>query len=259
LARVGSLATIASLASDPNCREAYPGLAAAAQGLATPQIRNIGTIGGNLAQRSRCWYYRNPHLTCLKKGGTACPARDGNHLYGVLFDLGACVAPHPSTLAAALMAYGAQVTTSRRQAIPVETLLGDGTDGTRDNLLAPDEVIQFIDLPIPFAGERAAYKRAISRTYAEWPLVEAVIRLFEVGGRISVAHIAVGGVAPVPLRLPDAEAVLAGHALDPGRITAAAQAAIRGARPLPMTGYKIALLEGLITDMLIRLAGGENA
>ena len=87
-ATIGSLVTIAEIAGDPRLALAYPGLAAAAGGLAMPQIRNTGTIGGNLAQRSRCWYYRNPHMACLKKGDNTCPARPGNHLYGVIFDLG---------------------------------------------------------------------------------------------------------------------------------------------------------------------------
>ena len=102
--RISAFATIAALAADARLNAAYPGLAAAAAGLATPQIRHVATLGGNLAQRSRCWYFRDPHIPCLKKGGDGCPARDGNHLYGVAFDLGPCVAPHPSTMAAALIA-----------------------------------------------------------------------------------------------------------------------------------------------------------
>jgi xanthine dehydrogenase YagS FAD-binding subunit len=93
-ARIGAMVTIERLASDPRVRNAYPGFAAAAANPATPQIRSVGTLGGNLAQRSRCWYFRNQHLACLKKGGAICPARGGNHLYGVAFDLGPCVAPH---------------------------------------------------------------------------------------------------------------------------------------------------------------------
>lgn len=253
--RIGAAVTIATLAADDRCRAAYPGLTAAAQGLATPQIRNVGTIGGNLAQRSRCWYYRHPHMACLKKGDPVCPARAGNHLYGVNFDLGPCVAPHPSTLAAALMAYDALVTTTARNAIPAETLIGDGSDGTRDNTLAPDEIIQFVDLAAPVAGERAGYKRVISRAYAEWPLVEAVIRIvLAEGRRVELMRLAIGGVAPVPLRLPGVEAMAARGVLDAGLIAAVARGAIAGAQPLPMTGYKTALLEGLIIDMLTQLA-----
>ena len=112
--RIGAFTTIAAIAADARIAAAYPGLAAAAQGLATPQIRHLATLGGNLAQRSRCWYFRNPHIACLKKGGSDCPARSGNHLYGVAFDLGPCVAPHPSTMAAALLAYDATVVTDQR-------------------------------------------------------------------------------------------------------------------------------------------------
>ncbi len=104
-----------AIAADAQIVRAYPGLAAAAGGLATPQIRHLATVGGNLAQRSRCWYFRNPHFDCFKKGGSDCPSRAGNHLYGVAFDLGPCVAPHPSTLAAALLAYDATVATRQAQ------------------------------------------------------------------------------------------------------------------------------------------------
>jgi xanthine dehydrogenase YagS FAD-binding subunit len=245
---------IADVAGDRRIAEAYPGLAAAAAGLATPQIRNIGTIGGNLAQRSRCWYYRNPHMMCLKKGGDVCPARSGNHLYGVIFDLGPCVAPHPSTLGAALLAYEATVSTSLREGIGVAALFGDGADGSRDHTLQAGEEILRIDLPPPLVGERAGYRRAISRSYAEWPLVEAVIRIAVDGGRVGLARIAVGGVAPVPLRLESAERFLAGKQLDAGTVAATAKHAVVGSTPLAMTRYKVPLLEGVIADVLGRLA-----
>ncbi len=118
-------------------RAAYPGIAAAALGLATPQIRHLATLGGNLAQRSRCWYFRNPHIACLKKGGSDCPARSGNHLYHVAFDLGPCVAPHPSTMAAALLAYDAKVITDQAQRrFRSADLLGDGSNGAADQRAA---------------------------------------------------------------------------------------------------------------------------
>ena len=125
-ATIGAFTTIAAIAADARIAKAYPGLAAAAEGLATPQIRHVATLGGNLAQRSRCWYYRNPHFDCLKKGGADCPARSGNHLYGVAFDLGPCVAPHPSTMAAALLAYEATIVTDRRGDLSELTNRGRG-------------------------------------------------------------------------------------------------------------------------------------
>src|SRR3954465_15556982 len=153
--RIGAYATIAAIAADMQIAAAYPGIAASAQGLATPQIRHLATLGGNLAQRSRCWYFRNPHIACLKKGGSDCPARSGNHLYHAVFDLGPCVAPHPSTMAAALLAYEAKVTTDRRNSLSIGDLLGDGSNGRADNALQPGEMIKSVEVASPLQGERA--------------------------------------------------------------------------------------------------------
>src|ERR1700738_3438377 len=128
-ARIGAFTTIAAIAADARIAATYPGLAASALGLATPQVRHLATLGGNLAQRSRCWYYRNPHIACLKKGGADCPARSGNHPYSVAFDRGPCVAPHPSTMAAALLAYEATITTDQRNGLTIGEVLGDGSHG----------------------------------------------------------------------------------------------------------------------------------
>ena len=200
---------IASIAADAAIAAAYPGLAAAAAGLATPQIRNVATLGGNLAQRSRCWYYRNPHFACLKKGGAGCTARTGNHLWGVAFDLNPCIAPHPSTLGAALLAYDAAIDTTMRR-VAVGPLLDGGPAGNADNGLAPGEIIKSVELLAPLAGERALYKRAISRTHAEWPLVEVVARAVVSDGRLDFVRVVAGGVAPTPLRLPRVETAAEG-------------------------------------------------
>ncbi|WP_050628873.1 FAD binding domain-containing protein [Bradyrhizobium viridifuturi] len=253
-ARVGALTAIAAIASDARLAQAYPGITAAALGLATPQIRHMATLGGNLAQRSRCWYYRNPQIACLKKGGADCPARSGNHLYHVAFDLGPCVAPHPSTMAMALMAYGAKVTTDRRSGLSITDLLGDGSNGAADNLLAPGERIEQIELPAPLAGECAHYKRAISRSYAEWPLVEVCARAVISGGTFREVHIAVGGIAPVPLQLTACATALEGKPATAATIAQAAELATSGAKPLPMTGYKLELLTGLVRDVMERIA-----
>lgn len=251
---IGALTTIAAIAADPRVQAAYPGLAASAQGLATPQVRQVATLGGNLAQRSRCWYFRNPGLDCLKKGGSTCLARAGNHLYGVAFDLGDCVAPHPSTMAAALLAYDGRVVTNQRDGLTIADLLGDGTNGRADHTLAAGEVITAIVLPTALAGERAAYKRAISRSYAEWPLVEVCARVTIANGAFDVARLAAGGIAPVPLRLAACETALQGKPATAATIAQAARLATSGAKPLPMTAYKLDLLEGLVRDILEKLA-----
>jgi xanthine dehydrogenase YagS FAD-binding subunit len=256
-ATIGAFATIATIAADARIRDAYPGVSAAAQGLATPQIRHLATLGGNLAQRSRCWYFRKPHIDCLKKGGSDCPARSGNHLYGVAFDLGPCVAPHPSTMAAALLAYEAKIVTDRRSGLSVRDLLGDASNGRADHALGPGEMIKQIELGIPLAGERALYKRAISRTYAEWPLVELCARAVVADGVFKFVRLGAGGIAPVPLRLQASEAALQGKPADAATIAEAARQATVGAKPLPMTGYKLDLLSGLVRDLLEQLAGNN--
>ncbi|MFG3595491.1 FAD binding domain-containing protein [Bradyrhizobium sp. RDI18] len=252
--RLGALTTIAAIAADARVSAAYPGIAASAQGLATPQVRHFATLGGNLAQRSRCWYYRNPHIACLRKGGPDCPARSGNHLYHVAFDLGPCVAPHPSTMAAALLAYDAKVMTDQRSALTIGELLGDGRNGGSDNALQPGEMIRSIELSSPLQGERALYKRAISRTHAEWPLVEVCARAVVKDGAFQFVRLAAGGIAPVPLRLAAAEAAVQGNAASAANIASAAEQATAGAKPLPMTGYKLDLLKGVVRDLLEKIA-----
>jgi xanthine dehydrogenase YagS FAD-binding subunit len=252
--RIGAFTTIAAIAADPRIAAAYPGIAASAQGLATPQVRHLATLGGNLAQRSRCWYFRNPHIGCLKKGGTDCPARSGNHLYGVAFDRGPCVAPHPSTMAAALLAYDATVITDRRDRLTIGEAFGDGSNGAADHALNPGEMIRGVELPAPLPNERARYKRAISRSYAEWPLVEVCARAVIKDGAFQFIRLSAGGIAPVPLLLSASEAALQGKPATAATIATAARQATMGAKPLPMTGYKLDLLEGVVRDVLEQLA-----
>jgi len=252
--RISAFCSIAAIAADPKLREAYPGLAAAAGDLATPQVRRVATLGGNLAQRSRCWYYRDPQIACLKKGGATCPAREGNHLYGVAFDLGPCVAPHASTMAAALMAYDATVKTNLRERVTIEQLLGDGSSGISDNTLAQGEIIESVELGIPTANERALYRRAISRSGAEWPLVEVVVRAVIENGTFKLVRIVSGAIAPVPLRLRAAESAAQGAIANAATIARTVAQSTLGAKPLAMTGYKLDLLQGLVRDLLERIS-----
>jgi xanthine dehydrogenase YagS FAD-binding subunit len=257
--RIGALVSIATIAADARLRQAYPGLVAAAAGLATPQIRTVATLGGNLAQRTRCWYYRNPHLRCLKKGARGCPARDGNHLYGVAFDLGPCVAPHPSTLGTALLAYDGVIQTDRRGDLSIADLFGNGSDGTADNTLGDGERIVSITLGAPLSRERAIYRRAISRARAEWPLVEVVVRVVIDNAQFHFVRVTAGGIAPVPLRLERVENALQSRLVDDAAIEQAAGLAIEGARPLPQTGYKLQLLQAQIADVLRHVTAVENS
>lgn len=258
--QIGARVTIAAIAAHPAIRAGYPGLAAAAGGLATPQIRARGTLGGNLAQEVRCWYYRSPEFTCLKQGGGACLARSGDHLFHACFDQGPCAAPHPSTLAAALMAYDAMVSIQgERELRSIAAVIGDGAAPRQTNALGEGELIAAVKLPPPAAGERAAYFRAISRSRSEWPLVEVVARLQVSEGTIVSAQVSMGGVANTPLRLPAVEAALSGQPATAETLAAAAPLAADGATPLPMTKYKVALIPGTVLETLERALSGGDA
>lgn len=255
-ARIGALTSIAELATDTRLRAGYPALAATAGGLATPQVRAAGTLGGNLLQRNRCWYYRNPRFACYQTGGEGCPARAGLHLYSAVVDQGPCVAPHPSSIAIALLAYDARVDVHGRGTLAVAEVYGDGSDPTRDHLLAPGEVLTAVDLPPPAAHESAAYHRAIGRAEAEWPLVEAVARLIRADtGEVRSVAVAAGGVARTPLRLPEVEAALDGVVITGEALRAAAERVTDRCTPLPQTGYKVDLFRDTVLEVLERAAG----
>lgn len=233
--------------------DSHPALAITTGGLATPQVRAQGTIAGNLTQRTRCWYYRHPELDCFKSGGDSCPARDGRHLYGVVFDTSDCVHPHPSSIAMALLCYNTEIELADGRRGSTEQLLGDGVDPTRDHTLEHGEVIAAIHIDAPWAGEHGAYFRAISRFEAEWPLVECVVRASVADGVIERVALAIGGVATVPLRMSEAEIGLVGSRVDDATIAAVSAACAEGATPLPETGYKVDLIVATVTETLERL------
>ena len=257
-ARIGALTTIADLLADDRLTGAYPALAATAAAVATPQIRNVATVGGNLLQRNRCWYLRNPAFACHQTGGDACPAREGAHLYSAAIDLGPCIAPHPSSLAVALLAYGATAEVHGRSPLAIADLYGDGGDPTRDHLLERGEILQTIGMPAPVPAERAAYRRATTREAADWPLVEAAVRLVLDGGTITAAAVAVGGVARTPLLLPEVAGALLGGPANARTLGAAADLAASRDRPLPQTAYKLDLLRATLVDTLTAAASAPS-
>lgn len=194
----------------------------------------------------------NPSFRCYKRGGESCPSREGNHSSGVIFDVGPCVFPHPSTLGMALLAYEAQVEIAGHELRPVAALYGDGSDPTRDHKLGANELLTRIVLPPPLQSERTAYVRAISRAQAEWPLVETLVRLVIDDGVITTARVGVGGVANIPLRLANVEVALIGQPATDTSFENVAQRASEGATPLPMTQYKVNLLRGTVYEALQR-------
>lgn len=256
-ASIGATTPVATIANDAALAARYPGLSAAAAALATPQIRAVATLGGNLAQRSRCWYFRSPEAHCLKKGGDRCDARSGDHLVHACFDLGPCIAVHPSTLAMAALAYDAQVELAMvggsKERRSTAAVLGDGSDPGREHAIPDGALITSVALGAPWPRERAAYFRTISRAQSEWPLVEAIARLVVADDdTITHAAVAIGGVAPVPLRRPQVERALVGQRITPQTLRGAAELARDGAAASPMTAYKVPLVAATVLEVLER-------
>ncbi len=256
---IGARATIATIAGDRAIQERYPGFAAAAAGLATPQIRAVATIAGNLLQQVRCWYYRHPDLRCLRSGGDRCRAREGDHLYHVCFDRGPCVAPHPSTMATALLAYDGMVELADGRRVTATDLFGDGSDPTRTHTLQAGQFVSQVLLPAPTPGERGAYLRATNRTRAEWPLVEAVVRVTSSANTITTIAVALGGVANIPMRIQEFEEAMRGKPPTPEAMGEAAQLVVQAASPLRQTAYKVELIPGVIAATIERALEQSDA
>ncbi|MEM9774706.1 MAG: FAD binding domain-containing protein [Chloroflexota bacterium] len=246
---IGALVTIDEVGNNPITAENYAGLAKAANGLATPQIRWAASFGGSLLQKTHCWYFRHPLLLCCKKGDAVCGGREGHHSNGVIFDKGGCSHPHASTLGGSLMAYNATVRTNKRE-MSIFDLYGDGSAHDRDHMLDDDEILTHVMLPAPAAGEKTAYFRSISRFEAEWPIVECTVRLVVEDDSITDAGIGVGGVSQVPLKLPKVEAALIGKPATQATLEQAAEASAEGANPLPQAAWKVEMLVGTLLTTL---------
>jgi len=256
--RIGALATLAHIADHPELKKHYPALADAAGGAATPQIRNMATLGGNIAQRPRCWYYRSGDFDCRKKGGADCYALDGENRFHAIFDTDLiCVCVHPSATATALVAYDASVeivSPKGKRTIKLEKLFSKPVnDPTRENHLQPGEIIEAVLLPAPAAGARSAYKKFKEKESFDWPLVESGVALDLSGGAIRNARVVLGHVAQVPWRATEAEAILNGQKPTPELVTRAAAAAVAGAKPLAKNAYKVRLAR-VILERTLRTA-----
>jgi xanthine dehydrogenase YagS FAD-binding subunit len=245
-ARIGSMATLARIAADAGLRAQYPALAEAASGAATPQIRHMATIGGNLAQRPRCWYYRSADFDCRKKGGSECYAQHGENRFHAIFDTDIlCCCIHPSATGTALLAYGATLETvsaKGKRKVSMEDFFHRPTeDATRENTLGYGEIIETIVLPAPAEGTRAVYRKLKEKESFDWPIVETCVVLTTSGGAVRDARVVLGSVAPTPRRSLEAEAVLKGAKPSDELARRAAEAAVAKAKPLEHNAYKVRL------------------
>ena len=261
--RIGALTTIYELETGSALSGPYAMLAEAARGVATPEIRNQGTLGGNLGQRPRCLHYRSGLTPCLKKGGDRCPAAESPYQnYLSIFGGPNCLAVHASDLAPPLIALGAEVVIegnagSRR--MPMASFFtGPDVDPTRENVLAADEVITHVVLPPMPAGWLGLYTKTRERTAGDFPIVSGAIGYEMASGSMAGVRIVLGGVAPTPLHMTDAQAILEGQAPSEELAKRAADVALAGATPLAHNGFKVDLAHALIWRGVMRLASARS-
>ena len=254
---IGALTTVTEVAENKLVQETYPALARAAAEGASPQLRNQGTIGGNLCQKPRCWYYRGEFL-CLRKGGKLCYAASGENQFHCIFGGGPCYIVHPSDIAPALAAYNASVKTmgpkgARTIAVDAFHVL-PAVSVLRDTVLLQGELVTGIILPPPAKGARSSYRKVRARNSWDFAVAGAAIALSMEQGVVSKARIFLSGAAPVPWRSKAAEEAITGKRLGPDVIAQAADATVKGAQPLEHNGYKVAIVRGIIQEELSALA-----
>jgi xanthine dehydrogenase YagS FAD-binding subunit len=256
--RIGSAVTLADLAANADARRLYPALTDAAAEVGTPQIRNAGTVGGNLNQRPRCWYFRNEEFNCLKKSGSRCFAVDGENKYHAIFGEGPCHIVHPSSLAVPAIALDArfrivgpggerEVAAAEYYQMPDKNLYGE-------TILGPSDLLTHVILPPPGQTRNATYEVRFKQSH-DWPLAMASVALSVQGQNVRAARIVMGSVAPVPWRSPAAETVLVGKRLTEQAAMEAADAAVAAAKPMSQNAYKVQIARTAVKRAILKAAG----
>ena len=256
--RIGALTTIAEVAHQKIIQDRYPALAKAASEVASPQLRNQGTLGGNICQKPRCWYYRG-EFQCLRKGGEKCFAYKGENEFHCIFGSGGiCYIVHPSDTAPVLVAYEAMVQVvgpkgTRR--IPLEKFhVLPSDDVQKETVLKSNEILTDIFLPPPMEGTRSSYRKVRTRRSWDFALAGVALHLRFKGDRVERARVVLSGAAPVPWRSKEVEEVITGRRLEPHTVAQAAEAAVKNAQPLEHNGYKVPLFRGLLEEELLAIA-----
>ena len=254
---LGALTPLVRIERDPEIARRYPALAQAARSIATPQIRNVGTLGGNLCQRPRCWYYRSPLFDCRKKGGDACFAADAGNKYHAILGGGSCPMVHPSDMAVALISLRAEVKLAGPhggRTMPLERFfVGPDQNIKAENVLEAGELLTQAVLPAPSAAHRGVYLKAKERQAYDFALASVALVLDVSDDIVRDARLTLGGVAPVPFRCVAVEEALSGVRATAVDLTAMGDLAVRDARPLKDNGFKVALAASLVRQALASL------
>ncbi len=254
--KIGALTSLADIAANAAVIEKYGALAQAAASVGSPQLRQQGTLGGNLCQKPRCWYYRTD-IRCSKKGGPKCYAVAGENQYHAIFGGGPCFFVHPSDVAVALAALQAQLAISGpsgSKSVKIESFfISPKTNIEKENVLLPGEIVTEIRIPPPASGAKGVYRKITTRGSWDFALVSVAAVIQVEGDAVRAARIVLGGVGPYPWRVEAAEKVLIGKKLDPVQAAAAAEAATGGAMPLRDNAYKVDMVKGAVEEALTAL------
>jgi xanthine dehydrogenase YagS FAD-binding subunit len=258
---LGAGVRLADIAANADLKKHCPALTTAAGDIGGPQIRNMGTLGGNLCQRNRCWYFRDEHVPCLLKGGDKCYALDGENRYHAIFTRGhKCVIVNPSTLAPVLIALGATAEVlgpkGKRKVELAKFFHAPQSGEEREHLLAPNEMV--LSVTIPGKGLRnASYEVRHKQSY-DWPLVQAAVAFGLEGGKAKGVRVVLGHVAPTPHVAEAAAVALEGTEVTEASATAAGEAAAEGAKPLAQNGYKVKLTAVAVKRAVLTAAGAKK-
>jgi xanthine dehydrogenase YagS FAD-binding subunit len=252
---IGAAVTVAEIEDHAGLKKTFPALQQAASEVGSRQIRNVATVGGNLAQHSRCWYYRQRDVLCLKKGGDTCYARHGENKYHSLFTGNTCISPVVSNLSVALTALGASALVQRgdRQVrLTLPELYAKAWDNpTAHNSLEPGDLILGVEIPVQ--GRGSAYRQISEKSEFDWALVSCAAAGKVEGGKLTGARVVLGAVSPVPYESKAANDFLEGKALDEATAAKAADMVLEKAHPHPHNAYKVPIARTLILRTLTQL------
>ncbi len=257
--KIDALTTLADIAENANLQKDFPALTAAAGMIGGAQIRNMGTLGGNLCQRNRCWYFRDEHVKCLLKGGSKCFALDGENEYHAVFTQGhKCVIVNPSTLAPVLIALDATahvIGPNGSRDIPLAKFFqAPASAADREHVLRPNDIVAHVLIRRWNHGKNASYQVNHKESH-DWPLVQAAVAYQDDNGKAKDLKIVLGQVAPTPHIAESAAKASEGKEINEENATAAGKAAAEGAKPLAKNGYKVALIEVAVKRALLLAAG----
>jgi xanthine dehydrogenase YagS FAD-binding subunit len=254
---IGALVTVARLENDPDIQNTFPGLHDAAAEIASPQIRNVATVGGNLAQHSRCWYFRHRDTVCLKRGGDLCYARDGENRYHSLFAGNPCISPVVSSLGTTFAALDATAIVLRDgkeiRMNMAELYRLAWENPLAYNSLSPGDLIMRVEIPI--SRGRSVYMQVSDKHTFDWALVSCAAATDIGDGKLKSPRVALGSISPVPHQVEAVNNFLEGKTLDDATISQAADMILANAKPLAHNAYKVPMAHALVRRALIKLKG----